>query len=72
MVVLPSDLGQLPDYEQYATVHCFNCGESVTRTMQTISKMLEVDHFVTCSNPCREQVEQELFESMILWGGAIS
>jgi hypothetical protein len=72
VVVLPSDLGQLPDYDQYATVSCLNCGDSVTRTMQTIVKMLEIDGFVSCCNSCRKEVEQEKFEVLLAFGGMYS
>jgi hypothetical protein len=58
-------------YAQYATVPCHGCGEPVVRTMKTIIKMLEVDNFVACSNTCREAVDQEWFEVLMLTGGAI-
>jgi hypothetical protein len=72
MLVLPSDLGQLPDYDQYATVHCYNCGEPVTRTMNTMAKMLSHDGYCACSEPCRKQVEQETFEVLLAFGGMYS
>jgi hypothetical protein len=58
-------------HEQYATVRCQGCGESMTRTMKVIVKMLEVDGFQSCSNPCREQVEQEWFEVLMYFSGSI-
>ncbi len=73
MVTLPgSDFNQSPDYEQYATVRCHYCDASMTRTMSVLVKMLEVDHFVACSESCRRGVEQETFELLLFWGGAIS
>jgi hypothetical protein len=73
MVTLPgSDFNQVPDYEQYATVRCHNCGESVTRSMDKIVKELEREGFCTCSEFCRRTVSQETFELLLWWGGAIS
>ena len=72
MIVQPgADFNQTPDYPQTATVHCFNCGQTVVRSMQTIVKMLEVDGVVTCSAPCRDQVEDEWYTLLIQSGGAI-
>ena len=72
MIVQPgADFNALPDYPQTATVRCHNCGESITRSMQTITKMLEIDGYATCSAPCRDQVDQELVELLIMRGGAI-
>jgi hypothetical protein len=59
------------NYEQYATIRCHNCGDSLTRPMKTIVKMLELEGYATCSEPCRKQVDQELIELLILHGGAI-
>ena len=56
---------------QYATVRCHNCGESITRPMSTIVKMLEIEGYATCSEPCRRQVDQEIVELLILHGGVV-
>jgi hypothetical protein len=73
MVTLPgSDFNRTPDYEQYATVRCHYCDNSMTRTMKVIVKMLEVDGYPACSKYCRDGTEQEMFEFLILFGGAIS
>ena len=72
MIVQPgADFNQSPDYPQVATVRCQNCGDSFSRSMQTVVKMLEIDGFIACSEPCRVQVSQELFELLLVWGGAI-
>lgn len=59
-------------FDQYATVSCYNCGESMTRSMKVIVRMLEVDKYCACSSSCRKAVEQELFEALIYFGGVIS
>jgi hypothetical protein len=58
-------------FQQYATLRCHNCGESITRSMSTWVKVLENEGYATCSEPCRKQVDQELIELLILHGGAI-